>query len=236
MTTYAPARSTKRWDRRGKALRYRWYERCSDWLGAGRDAKADVVTLDSDIAKAADTPHIVRLGQLGRGWAERERVAFQAETADLRAQRAKATARRDEARRRIEEATKQAAAAAQAGPGDVPAPGEEDADESVRLARRRREHRARQDELAAITDRHRKAAAAADGERDELGDLVAQPDEIAATRVEMIDAYVRRRSAAYLVRLARKHPQGARLSTVITGAWTARPAWLDDDPIREDED
>jgi hypothetical protein len=41
----------------------------------------------------------------------------------------------------------------------------------------------------------------------------------------MVDAYVKRRSAAYLTRLIRKHPQGSQLNHLLGAARSELPAW-----------
>jgi hypothetical protein len=242
-------RRVRQWTRRpARAIPYGPFARLSDWRCASRDARAGAPeTLAPADAHAAETPHIelgpqaeaapgmtgwatprtVFLGQLGRGRAEREWARYQAEVADLLIQLTQARAKRDSALRLLKIAEERLHHLADPTAEDLRAKvsGEEDTDEAVRAGRRMREFAERRRAVEAEVNQVRAAVTEHDVEIARLSEPVRIRFEVARTRAMMIDAYVRRRCAAYLTRLVHKHPDGHRIGPLIRSSWPERPSW-----------
>lgn len=94
------------------------------------------------------------------------------------------------------------------------------------LGRVEREWLAYQVEVA----RHEAALRDATARRDEA-EIAYREEQIkiglrvAQRRAAMIESYVRRRCAAYLTRLVRKHPDGARLNELMRPRWPDQTDW-----------
>jgi hypothetical protein len=173
------------------------------------------------------TPRTVFLGQLGRGRAEREWARCQAEVADLLIQLTQARAKRDSALRLLKTAEERLEQLADPTAEDLRAKvsGEENTDEAVRAGRRTREFAERRRAVEAEVNQVRAAVTEHDVEIARLSEPVRIRFEVAHTRAMMIDAYVRRRCAAYLTRLVHKHPDGHRIGPLIRSGWPERPSW-----------
>ena len=59
----------------------------------------------------------------------------------------------------------------------------------------------------------------------QLSEPVRLRFEVARTRADLIDAYVRRRRAYYLSRLVRRHSEAGQMRPLIRSDWPERPAW-----------
>lgn len=244
----AVQRRLRAWTRRPtEAIRYGIFARISDWLCAGRDAKAGLAVLlvpirggaaDELASKPAPdpsspapdswgTPRTLYLSQLGRGRADREWTTFQAEVADL--QVALTMARAEQVSALDELARLRAELAEIARPSDddlkVRLGGETDTDEAVVRERRMAEYAARRTPLETEIRRLQAVVTAKDVEVARLGEPVRIRFQVAQNRADMVEAYVRRRCAAYLTRLVRKHPEGRRIAEVVKPDWPGRPTW-----------
>ncbi|BCB79576.1 hypothetical protein GCM10022251_41770 [Phytohabitans flavus] len=69
---------------------------------------------------------------------------------------------------------------------------------------------------------HRQAV---DGEIAHLEEQIKIGLRVTQRRARMIEAYVRRRCAAYLTRLVREHPDGARLNQLMRPRWPEQVDW-----------
>lgn len=241
------ARRTKRWTG-ARAVRYRWHERWGDRRCGTRDARSRLaptpappeaatvrppeMALTAGEAPPSEsvwaTPTILSLGQLGRARAERAWIAYQAETAELQVSRTESAARstimRDRAlaaQRRLDELVERPDV-----DENAVVAGEEKAEESVRVGRRRRAHaaavQAAREEIRDCTS----SAEQAELESTRIADRIRIRREVAEVQVAMIEAYVRRRCSTYLAHLVRKHPDGARIGPLLRAGWSERPSWL----------
>jgi hypothetical protein len=249
VTDKAVTKRTKRWAGRGNAIKYRWYERLGDWWCATRDARSGppatagpagassaappplVLTspAEGSVESVWGTPRTVLLGQLGRGRAEQEWIRYQAETADMQVARAQAKARGEAARARRETLEEELASLGKQLPESaamVVAAGEENAPKDVPAGRRKREHAGRRQALRSDIEQNRAAEQEAAVECARLAEQITIRWDVAKVRVAMIEAYVRRRCAAYLTRLVRKHPDGERVGVLLRSAWNEQPSWL----------
>lgn len=251
MTGKSAGLRVREWTRRpGQPIPYRPHERLADWWCAGRDARRGLPDLlvpagadpagssglepgvgtVPDLDTAQDmwaTPRTALLGQLGRGRTEKERIRYQAEVTDGLILLAQARAKRDEAHGELRQAEGRLADLAEPGREDLAAraSGEERTDASVLAGRRKREFGQRRQAAEAEVNRIRAAAAVHDLEIARHRETIRISFEVAKTRAAMIDAHVRRRYAAYLTRLARKHPDGQRIGPLIRSGWPGQPPW-----------
>ena len=244
-------RRIRAWTARpAEAIRYGIFARISDWLCAGRDAKAGLSVLLVPVQTAAGaatpisapadggpstdratarwgTPRTLYLNQLGRGLADREWTMFQAEVADL--QVALTTAQAELASATEEIARLRAELDEMPRPTDpeltVRLGGETDTDIEVVRERRMAAYNARRAAVEAEINRLQSVVAAKRVEVARLAKPVKIRFQVAQNRADMIEAYVRRRCAAYLTRLVRKHPDGQRIADMVRPDWPGRPAW-----------
>jgi hypothetical protein len=249
MAKSAMTRRIRTWTgRSGRAISYGPFARLSDWWCAGRDAKKrlpDLVTerpappdtapSGSPADGASDpsttwlaTPRMVVLSELGRGRMEAEWIKYKAEVHDeligltrARAQREALDAELALAEEELEHAPPEPSE------GDLRrrVGGERYTDVAVVRARRLADH------TRLRTETKKQALDIARRIRDQdvqiagLGEPIRVRFEVAQTRAAMIDAYVRRRCAAYLTRLIRKHPQGSHIRQILPATRPALPAW-----------
>jgi hypothetical protein len=234
-----------------EAIRYGIFARISDWLCAGRDAKAGLAVLLVPVRDAAHlgagptppaaegtppadraasawgTPRTLYLNQLGRGRADREWTMFQAEVTDL--QVALSVARAEQASAVEEIARLRAEIDQMPRPTDaeleVRLGGETETDIDVVRERRLAAYTARRTAAEAEINRLQAVVAAKNVEVARLAKPVKIRFQVAQNRADMIEAYVRRRCAAYLTRLVRKHPDGRRIAEMVRPDWPGRPAW-----------
>jgi hypothetical protein len=238
---------TRQWVKRpDHALPYGPFARLADWWSAGRDARIALTNLlvpigpdeKASVSSPAEpqagpgrtlwgTPHTVLLGQLGRGRAEKEWLRYKAEIADQLIQLRQAQAKRDAASRQL--TTAQTEFDAMREPGDaqlkVRVSGEERTDPTVVANRRLGEHRAQLRTKEAALTHARAEVARYEAEMAVLGEPVKIRFEVAQTRAEMVDAYVRRRCASYLRRLTRKHADATKIGPLVRADWPERPSW-----------
>jgi hypothetical protein len=165
------------------------------------------------------------LGQLGLGRIEKEWIVYQAEVADIEASLRDCRARRAALVRELEEARQRLAQAQEPRDLGQRVAGEARTDESiVRLRRARQQDQARARESEAV----RGLSARLDALDAQIAHFDAQIRirlRIAQRRAAMIEAHVRRRCAAYLSRLVRKHPQGTKLNEILRPRWPEQPEW-----------
>jgi hypothetical protein len=239
MAKTAARRRIRSWSSRsGRSISYGPFARFSDWWCAGRDAKRPLPDLVQEerprhgAESTADiwhtTPRMVMLAELGRGRMEAEWIKYKAEVHDeqlnlsrARAQRAALDAELALAREELEHAPPQPSEdelSKRVG-------GERHTDISVVRQRRLSEHARRRhaakDQALRIAQKVRDQ----DVEIARLGEPIRVRFEVAQARAAMVDAYVKRRSAAYLTRLIRKHPQGSQLNHLLGAARSELPAW-----------
>jgi hypothetical protein len=183
---------------------------------------------DPEAVDKLGTPRYEYLGRIARDCAEREWLAYQAECADQLIRLGAITARMRAARERLHTARQDLAAV----PADPPAeqlaeirPGEarRGTDPSIARARRAREHaRARASVVAQVRQIQDQMARL----EAEAADLDAQAQvrfRVAQIRARRVIEHIRRRGAAYLERLARRHPRGSELCA----AWNPdSPDWV----------
>jgi hypothetical protein len=216
------------------------HERLADWWCATRDARRGLPDLRAQAVPEVGsgtgpvpasgpwaTPRTTFLGQLGRGRAEKEWIHYQAEVSDRLVRLTQATAQCELANAQLRQAQEQLASLAEPGPDALATRvnGEEGTSPSVLAGRRRAEFEQRRQAAQAEVDRIRDAVAGHDLEIAGLRETIRIRFEVARTRAAMIDAYIRRRYAAYLARLARRHPEGKRIGSLIRSDWPSEPPW-----------
>jgi hypothetical protein len=103
--------------------------------------------------------------------------------------------------------------------------GETTTDAAVVAARRLRAYDLRRQEAQTRTERLAAELAAYEASVARLSEPIRARFEVAKTRADLIDAYIRRRHAYYLTRLARKHPEAGRLGLFVRPDWPDRPSW-----------
>jgi len=240
MTKKRLIQQTRPWTKRARrAIPYGPFARLGDWLAARRDARVALPSLlvaheegtaGTPAAGAVpwETPWTMFLGQLGRGRAEKEWLHYRKEIVDHLISLARARADRDAARRQLEQAQEQLARLTPPSDAEltVRRSGEQDTPEAVVRARRMRAHteqrraaEASVQQLRVRVDEHESAVA-------RLSEPIRLRFEVAKTRAELIDAYVRRRRASYLTRLVRTQSGEAPSSSIIRSDWPERPWWM----------
>lgn len=175
-----------------------------------------------------ETAHTIFLGQLGRGRAEKEWLHYRREIAGHLILLAQARADRDTARRQLEHARQHLASLTPPDDGELTArrSGEQQTDKSVVRARRIRAYTERRHAAEASVQRFSAQVAECEVAVARLSEPIRLRFEVAKTRAEMIDAYVRRRRASYLTRLVRTQPEAARTGSIIRSDWPERPGWM----------
>ncbi|MFY1637654.1 hypothetical protein ACN27F_31010 [Solwaraspora sp. WMMB335] len=230
-------RRSRRWTKRSeRAIPYGPFARLTDWWCATRDARKGIPQLPPEDARAGstpadtephlNTPRMMFLGQLGAGRWEKEWIVYQAEVADLTAGRRNAEAQRDAFVEQLAPARDRLRQADQPPDTTVRLAGEQHTDAAIVAQRRRREQADRRERVAAEVGRLVEALHATQTRIAYLDEQIAIRLRVTQRRAAMIEAYVRRREAAYLTRLVRRHPQGARLNTLLRPTWPQPPRWL----------
>jgi hypothetical protein len=221
---------TRPWTKRARrAIPYGPFARFGDWWAAGRDARAGLPSLLGPREEGGGaTSRMMFLGQLGRGRAEKEWLYYRKEIAGHLIPLTEARAGRDTAQRELTDAQERLAGLKPPEGDELGArrSGEKDTPEHVVRARRMQAYTERR--LAAEASVRQLSARVA-----EYGTAVARLSEpirlrfeVAKTRAELIDAYVRRRRASYLARLIRMQPEGGQASSLIGSDWPERPCWM----------
>jgi hypothetical protein len=215
----------EQWTKRpGKAIPYGVGARFSDWWCAGRDAKVAVKGTEDE---AVTTPRMIVLGQLGRGWAEKAWMRHQADTSATRLRLTEVRARRAGGADELAKATTRLSGLAE--PTDeqlkARANGEERTPDDIRAARRLGEHARHRQGLRAEVTRLRAELAEHDAEIARLEEVLRTRFESVRTQARIIEAHIRRRRAAYLTRLVRKHKKGQELGLLLRPDWDERPEW-----------
>lgn len=232
------------WTRKNdKAIPYGLFARISDRWCARKDARAPLPEVllkggDADSVpgeRTWSTPRTVFLGQLGRGWAEKSWLRYQDEVGPTRIQLTQVRAQQKTARERLELAqhTVENLSAPTQQQLEARVSGEERTSDEIRVARRMREHGERRKALETEVSKHRAALAASDTEIAKLEETIKVRFEYVLTQAQIIEAYVRRRSAVYLNHLVRKHPQGDQIGLLVRSDWEDRPQWCERTTPRE---
>jgi hypothetical protein len=232
-----------------RALPYGPFARLADWWSAGRDARVvlpnllvpirsdEEAPINGQLSPAEPgagpdrtlwgTPHTVFLGQIGRGRAEKEWLRYKAEIADQLIQLRHAHAKREAATHRLETARAEISKMQEPGQDQlkVRVSGEERTDPTIVANRRLGEYRAQLRSKEAAVTQARAEVASCEAEIALAGEPVKIRFEVAQTRAEMIDAYVRRRCASYLRRLTRKHSDAPKIGPLVRADWPERPSW-----------
>lgn len=194
--------------------------RAVDWWCAGRDARLDVELL----VGAAAPPRMALLEHDGMRRVEREWLRYKASVAAQVEQLIEARARR---------ARVQAALAlVENGTRDEPTEeeltrrvgGEERTAVGVIRDRRLAEHRRRSADVEARARQLREELTGAQQELERVAAVVQHRFELAQARAATILGYAFQRRLAYLSRLVRIHPQGARIGQLVT-ADIGGPQW-----------
>jgi hypothetical protein len=107
--------------------------------------------------------------------------------------------------------------------------GEQETDDTVVQARRMLDFTRRRQAAEAGIQQLRAQVAGHEAGVARLSEPVRIRFEVAKTRAELIDAYVRRRRAHYFGRLVRKHSGPARVEWLIQDDWPERPPWATSD-------
>ncbi|MGX7826032.1 hypothetical protein ACTG9Q_13155 [Actinokineospora sp. 24-640] len=217
--------AVEEWTRNpGKAIPYRVWERLSDRWCAGRDARVPLRETDGD---AMSTPRMVMLGQWGRGLTEKAWMHHQASTAESRIHLSELRARHDTGVERLATAESQLEGLAAPTPEQLTArvSGEERTSDDVRMGRRMREHSERRKGLQAEVSRCRTELADLGAEIARTEESLRTCFEAVCTRAQVIEAHIRRRRAAYLTYLVRKHREGRKLGLLVRPNWDERPQW-----------
>jgi hypothetical protein len=234
--------------RSSRAIPYGLFARVSDWRCAGHDAKKGVPELVLEQARtpnaepadagaepparaeapALGTPRMTVLVELGRGRMEAEWIKYKAEVHDELVDLTRARAQReslDAELALVEQELEHAPPVPTEDELTKRVGGERYTDKEVVRARRLADHAKRRtvtkQQALDIARRIREQ----DVEIARLGEPIRVRFEVAQTCAAMIDAYVRRRCAAYLSRLIRKHPEGARLNHLLGQSRSALPDW-----------
>lgn len=236
MTEKQLVQPTRPWTRRARrAIPYGPFARLGDRLAAKRDARAALpgllVTHEEDIPHGPvpwETPHTVFLSQLGRGCAEKEWLHYRREIAGHLISLAQARADRDTARRQLGQAEQHLAGLTPPGDGELTArrSGEQDTPEPVVRARRMRAYTERRRAAEASVQRFSAQVAECEVAVARLSEPVRLRFEVAKTRAELIDAYVRRRRASYVTRLVRRQAEAVGTGSIIRSDWPERPEWM----------
>lgn len=225
----------------GRGVRYGFFARLGDWWCATRDARTVLPKL---IVPAADeegapapgeregmawgTPRTVFLGQLGRGWVEKEWIRYQAAIADHLIALKQAQARRDLAVDSLETAEQRLAGLTPPQGAELTkkVSGEQQTRDEIVAGRRMAEYVERRAKVENEVNTLRTKLAESEVETARLFETVRIRFEVAQARAQMIGAYVRRRCASYLTRLVRKHPDGQEIFLLTASQWRDLPAWV----------
>jgi hypothetical protein len=236
MTDKRLIQPTQLWTKRARrAIPYGPFARLGDWLAARRDARVALPSLlmahHEDMPGGVvpwETPHTIFLGQLGRGRAEKEWLHYRKEIAGHLMSLAQARADRDAARRQLGQAQQHLAGLTPPGDDELTAcrSGEQNTDVAVVRARRMRAYTERLHAAEASVQRFGAQVAECETAVARLSEPIRLRFEVAKTRAELIDAYVRRRRASYLTRLVRTQSEAARPGTIIRSDWPERPGWI----------
>jgi hypothetical protein len=236
-------RRIREWARRpDRAMTYGPFARLSDWFCAVRDARAGMAELlvpaldeaaDPHIGQSKEagqkwaTPRTVLLGQLGRGQAEKAWIRYQADVAEVQIQLIDARTKCQTAggrRTAVEQRLADLAAPTEEERGKRMS-GEENTDLAVLADCRMREYTERRRVIESELNRIVGAVAESESEIARLQQTINTRFEVVQAQAEIIDAYVRRRCAAYLTKLIRKHPKGEELSVLVRNAAPEQPRW-----------
>jgi hypothetical protein len=209
-----------------------WYgpvARVADWWAAERDARADLPRLAED--GTVGTPRWEELGRGARDRAEREWLRYQVDCADLVVRVAGVTGRIRAARARLRDAADELAATParlSEAEREIRRAGEArgKTDLSVIRARREREHARVRAPLLARLRQVTAELATLEGQLADLAARVQVRFQVAQTRARRIDEHARRRGAAYMGRLVRRHPQGGRVNAAWKRDWPELPGWV----------
>jgi hypothetical protein len=175
-----------------------------------------------------ETPHTIVLGQLGRGRAEMEWLHYRREIAGHLISLAQARTDRDTARRQLAQAQQHLADLTPPSDAELTAlrSGEQGTPPSVVQARRMRAYTERRHAAEASVQRFSAQVAGCEVAVARLSEPIRLRFEVAKTRAELIDAYVRRRRASYLTRLVRTQSDAAPAGSIIRSDWPERPGWM----------
>jgi hypothetical protein len=227
---------SNRWTKRSeRAIPYGPFARFSDRWCATRDGKNGVPALppqDRPVQVPAGqelelgTPRMMFLGQLALGRIEKEWVVYQAEIAAIEARLRDSTARRDSLLRELDTAEKRLKLA-QETPQNLctRVAGEERTEEPIVHQRRTLELTRRREREAVIVRDLTIRLDAVEAQVAQFDEQIKIRRRITQRRVAMIEAHSRRRCAAYLTWLVRKHPQGAELNELLRPRWPEQSEW-----------
>ena len=245
MTATILTQQTRPWTRRvRRAIPYGPFARLGDWWAARRDAQVVLPALllppvgaTGGPAETAEregagweTPRTVFLGQLGRGRAEKEWLHYRRDVADWLVALADAQASLDAAQRELQTAEKSLAELSEPhelSDSELNArrSGEQGTDPEVIKARRRQDHAGRRKGAESRVQQLNGRVAEHEATVARFSEPVRLRFEVARTRADLIDAYVRRRCAYYLARLIRRHAEAGQIRPLVRSDWPERPAW-----------
>lgn len=207
-----------------------WYgpaARLADRWAAARDARVGLPDLEAD--GKLGTARCEYLGRVARDRAEREWLAYQAACADLLIRLGSSAGRLSAARESLHTARRDLAAMPAEPPAEQLAErrrGEARTEPSVVRARRMREHAKARGSLLAQVRQAQERLATLEGEVANLEAQVQVRFQVAQTRARRVVEHMRRRGAAYLERLARRHPRGGALYASWNPDWPELPDWV----------
>lgn len=230
MARDAAQRRQRAWTARPAGpVRYGPAARLADRWAAARDARLGI--LDPELIDKVGTPWCEYLGRMARDCAEREWLAYQADCADQLIRLGAVTGRLRAARERLHTARQDLAAAPAEPPAEQLAeirPGESrrGTDPAVARARRAREHARDRASLVGQVRQAHDQVADLETEAANLEARVQVRFQVAQTRARRVIEHVRRRGAAYLERLAGRHPSGAKLCAAWNPDWPEPPDWV----------
>lgn len=245
MTKLEAEGRTRRWTRRTeRGVRYGPFARFSDWWCASRDGRKGIPEVNPGDrrpggtpgagpapsagavpAPLPGTPRMMFLGQLALGQVEKEWIVYRAEVADTQAALRDSEARRAALDGELGAANKRLARAQDEPEQTARTVGEERTDEDVVRDRRKRERAARIQRERDAVDSLVKRIEAVNAEIAQSQERIDIRLEIAQRRAAMIEAHILRRSAAYLTRLVRKHPDGKKVNELLRPSLPELPAW-----------
>ncbi len=223
---------TRDWTKKSeKPIPYHVPARFSDWVCATRDARRGLPALPPPDRQGGEspelsTPRMMLLGQIGLGRIEKEWIVYQAEVADLNARLEDLLAEERNMANRVDDAKKRLdVIRGQETDLKAKKAGEDQTSEHIVALRRAKA-------AAAVLERHEAALRDAEANLEKIRVDIAKTNEqiavrlrIAQRRASMIETHTRRRCAAYLTRLVRKHPEGARLNALMRPQWPDRADW-----------
>jgi hypothetical protein len=232
MTDKALRRRTRQWTKTSvPSFRYGPFARLSDWWCAGRDGRKGLPALPDDNGRRGapvelSTPRMMLLGQLGLGRIEKEWIIYQAEVANHEATLRDSTARREALDKQLAEAKAQITKTEET-PVDLTTKvaGEERTSQAIVEQRRVRDQAVVKQRQQDAAQRLTAQAETIDVEIAHLQEQISIRLRVAQRRAAMIEAYIRRRCAAYLTRLVRRHPDGLRLNELMRPRWPDKADW-----------